>query len=83
MEFFDSHSHYNDEKFDIDREEIINKTKQDGISRWICAGYDIPSSVFALELAQKYEFIYAICGISPNDIENIQTDEEIKEYLKG
>ena len=79
MEFFDSHSHYNDEKFDIDREEIINKTKQDGISRWICAGYDIPSSVFALELAQKYEFIYAICGISPNDVP--EKVEEVKNRI--
>ena len=26
MEFFDSHSHYNDEKFDIDRDEIIKET---------------------------------------------------------
>ena len=87
MEFFDSHSHYNDEKFDIDREEIINKTKQDGISRWICAGYDIPSSAFALNLAQKYEFIYAICGISPNDVpEKIEEIEsrinEIEEIIK-
>ncbi len=36
MEFFDSHSHYNDEKFNIDREEIIEKTKEEGIHRWNC-----------------------------------------------
>ncbi len=36
MEFFDSHSHYNDEKFDEDREEIIEQTKKEGISKWNC-----------------------------------------------
>ena len=68
MEFFDSHSHYNDEKFDLDREEIIKLTKEDGILKFICAGYDIKSSKLAIEIANKYSFIYAICGISPNDV---------------
>ncbi len=36
MEFFDSHSHYNDEKFNDDREQIIKQTKEEGISKWNC-----------------------------------------------
>ena len=81
MEFFDSHSHYNDEKFDLDREEIINKTQEDGITKFICAGYDVKSSKFSIELANKYPFIYAICGISPNDVpkDEIKIDEMINE----
>ena len=68
MEFFDSHSHYNDEKFNEDREQIINDTYNDGITKFVCAGYNIKSSLFSIELSKKYEFIYSICGISPNDI---------------
>lgn len=75
MEFFDSHSHYNDEKFDEDREEIIEQTYNGGITKFVCAGYNIPSSKFSLELAQKYNYIYSIVGISPNDIP--QTEEEL------
>lgn len=75
MEFFDSHSHYNDEKFDGDREQIIEKTYKEGITKFVCAGYNIPSSIMSLELAQKYEYIYSICGISPNDIP--QFEEEL------
>ena len=37
MDFFDSHSHYNDEKFDEDREEIIEQTYND------CLLYTSPS----------------------------------------
>ena len=35
MEFFDSHSHYNDEKFDQDREAIIEETYQAGMQQTI------------------------------------------------
>lgn len=83
MEFFDSHSHYNDEKFDIDREKIIKETKEAGISKWICAGYNIASSKFSVELAKKYPFIYAICGISPNDVpKEINKIEEMVQEIE-
>lgn len=75
MEFFDSHSHYNDEKFDEDREQIIKSTYDEGITKFVCAGYNIPSSIHSLELSKKYEYIYSIIGISPNDIP--QTEEEL------
>lgn len=75
MEFFDSHSHYNDKKFDIDREKIIQETYKEGVTKFVCAGYNIPSSLHSLRLSQKYEFIYSICGISPNDIP--QSEQEL------
>ena len=80
MEFFDSHSHYNDEKFDEDREEIINKTYEDGITKFVCAGYDIESSKKSIEICNKYPFIYSICGVSPNDVP--ESLEEVESYVK-
>lgn len=77
MEFFDSHSHYNDEKFDKDRENIILETYKEGITKWVCAGYDIPSSKLSIEIANKYPYIYSICGISPNDIPEDNTKIDI------
>lgn len=74
MKFFDSHSHYNDEKFDTDREEIIEKTFEDGITKFICAGYDLESSKKSLKIANKYENIYSIVGISPNDVPESEQD---------
>ena len=84
MEFFDSHSHYNDEKFDEDREQILEEIYKAGVTKVIVAGYDINSSKKAVDLSKKYKYIYAICGISPNDIpdnkENI--DNQIDELRK-
>lgn len=75
MKFFDTHAHYNDEKFDEDREQIIQKTYKSGISKFVVAGYNIESSKKAIELSNKYEFMYSICGISPNDVP--QSEEEL------
>lgn len=87
MELFDSHSHLNDEKFNEDREEVIKEIYNSGVTCFITAGYSVESSKKAIEIAQKYDFIYATVGVSPNDIP--QTEEElwksifkIKELLK-
>ena len=71
MEFFDTHSHYNDKKFDQDRENIIKSTFDAGITKFMCIGYDLESSKKAIEIAEKHNNIFATCGISPNDIEKI------------
>ena len=84
MEFFDSHSHYNDEKFNIDRDELIKETYKAGVTKFVCAGYNIKSSLQALEISRKYEFIYSICGISPNDIPQSEKElwKDIEEISK-
>lgn len=81
MNLFDSHSHYNDEKFDIDREEIIKETLSSGVSNFIVAGYSIESSKKAIEIASKYEELYVIVGISPNDLEDIKTEDDINKSV--
>ena len=75
MEFFDAHAHYNDEKFNIDRDVLIQKLYQESnITKIISAGYSLTSSQEGIELANKYPQIYTTCGISPNDIEeNVDT----------
>lgn len=75
MEFFDSHAHYNDEKFAEDREAVIKEIYDDSVTRITCAGYNVETSEFAIELAEKYDFMYATCGISPNDIDDVAIED--------
>lgn len=75
MEFFDSHAHYNDERFEQDRDEILKKIYHENVTKITCAGYNIQSSKFAVELSDKYDFMYATAGISPNDIENTELSD--------
>ena len=79
MEFFDSHAHYNDEKFNIDREELLKAIYESGVTRLINAGYSLNSSKFALEIAKKYNWMYTISGISPNDIPD--AEEKLENQL--
>ena len=72
MNLFDSHSHYNDEKFDNDRDEIIKETLNSGVSNFIVAGYNIEGSKKAVNIADLYDELYATVGISPNDVQEIQ-----------
>ena len=61
MKLFDSHAHYDDDKFNEDRNEVINEIYKSGVTNLISAGYSLESSKKAIELAKKYDFIYATC----------------------
>ena len=78
MELFDNHAHYNDEKFNDDRDEIIKQVYKSGVTRLISAGYSLKSSKQNIELTKKYDFIYTIVGISPNDIPGKVQDEDLE-----
>lgn len=73
MKLLDSHAHYNDEKFDEDRNTLIKEVYNEGITTIINAGYSIESSQKAIKIAENYDFMYATVGVSPNDIENLQS----------
>lgn len=85
MEYFDAHAHYDDEKFDEDRDELIKKIYESGVTKIVSAGYSLEGSKAGLDLAQNYSFIYTTVGISPNDItENWQEDvNEIEDLLRS
>lgn len=69
MEFFDSHAHYNDEKFEQDRDEIIREIYEAHVTQMTCVGYNVKSSEEAFEISSGYDFMYATVGISPNDVD--------------
>ena len=75
MELFDSHAHYNDEKFEEDREEVLKEIYKSGVTKLVNAGYSLESSKTAIEIAKAHDFIYATVGISPNDIENFKNED--------
>ena len=83
MNLFDSHAHYNDEKFSKDREKIIQETFENGVSNFIISGYNFESSKKAIEIANNYENAYSIIGISPNDIQDSNKVNIIEELAKN
>ena len=84
MEYFDTHAHYDDEKFKEDREEVLNKIFNAGVTRCINMGCDIKSSIKAIEISENHEYVYCGVGLHPEEIpqneeEMLKTISQIKE----
>ena len=78
---FDSHAHYTDKAFNDDRENMLGSLRESGICGVINCGADIESSVFSVDLANKYDYIYAACGIHPEEADKVP--ESYIEILKN
>ena len=65
MNIFDTHAHYDDEAFNEDRDELLDALPKNDVKCVINQGIDIKTSKFSIELAEKYDYIYAAVGIQP------------------
>mgnify|MGYP002514303681 CR=1 FL=1 len=77
---FDTHAHYDDEDFDLDRDELLLGMKAAGVSHIVNIGASLESTKRSLELAKKYDFIYAAVGVHPSD--TTELNEETFSWLK-
>lgn len=75
---FDTHAHYDDERFDGIRDELLTELPRHGVSGAVCCGCDIASSREALSLSEKYGYIYAAVGIHPCNADSNQSISEIE-----
>ncbi len=64
---FDTHAHYDDEAFDIDREELLGKLKEQGIEYVVNASASIKSVDEVFSLADRYDFLFGTVGIHPSE----------------
>lgn len=77
---FDTHAHFDDKKFDEDRDALLSSMQENGVGYIVNASYSIDSTKKAIALAEKYDFMYALAGIHPNDRDclNEASFDEIK-----
>lgn len=78
---FETHAHYDDEKFKEDREQLVSSLPEQNIKRVINVGADFAGCVDSVALAEKYDYIYAAIGIHPSNIED--ATEENLAWIKG
>lgn len=77
---FESHAHYDDSRFDPDREDLLSSMQEHGIETIINVGSDLDGVKKTLALAGQYEFVYGAIGIHPSEISDL--DEETYEWLR-
>jgi len=77
--FIDSHAHIQLDRFDSDRSVVIERAKNSQVSIILVVGFDISTSHLAVELAHRYDHIYATVGLHPHDAKRFtpQTLREI------
>ncbi|HID77724.1 MAG TPA: TatD family deoxyribonuclease [Planctomycetaceae bacterium] len=66
MSYIDTHAHLDLPEFDEDRDAVLMRARQAGVEAVICPGIEAESSRAAVELAERYEDVFAAVGIQPN-----------------
>lgn len=77
---FESHAHFDDEKFDNDRDLLIQELLSGRICNIVNVGASIESTKTTIALAEKYEKIYAAAGVHPSDVDGL--NEESFAWMK-
>ena len=67
MPIFDTHAHYDDSRFDADRDALLSALPDAGVGLVLDPGCDIPSSQAAAALSERYSHVYAAAGIHPDE----------------
>ena len=76
---FETHGHYDDEQFDTDRERLLEEFQRQDIRYVMNIGANIVTSKASVELAHRYDFIYAAIGTHPDDAPEL-SDAAIEMY---
>jgi len=63
----DTHCHLNDERLYPKADELVTKAINAGVGKMFVVGYDQPSSLLAIELAERHREVYAIIGVHPTE----------------
>ena len=77
--YFDSHAHLSDRKFDSDREAVIARMQENGVTGMVDVGCDRASSLLAVRMAERYGWCWAAVGTHPDSAPEV-TDALLDEY---
>lgn len=66
---FDSHAHYNDRRFDEDREAVLRSLPAQGVKTVLNCGTTLASSEVCLQMAEQWDYLYTACGVHPHEAE--------------
>lgn len=68
MVLIDTHSHIQEDAFDVDRHEVLTRANEAGVKQIVVVGFTVDSSRRALELAEQDSRLHAVVGIQPNHV---------------
>ncbi len=78
---FDTHAHYDDERYKEDLDEVIKACFEEGVDKIVNASFDIASSKKSIKLSEQYDNIYYTIGFHPETASNV-TKKDMEELEK-
>ena len=84
MEWFDSHCHVDEEQFNEDRDAVLARMREHGITRYAVIGSDMETSRRAVAFARKHEGAVAVGGIHPHEAKFFREEdtEELRTWYR-
>ena len=77
---FETHAHYDDDRFNEDRDELLQRLPEEGVGVVINSGASVESTRDTIRLALEYDHVYAAIGVHPSEIEEL--DEAFLNWMK-
>lgn len=74
---FDTHAHYDDARFDHDREGLLASMPANGVGLILNPGCDLETSRKALSYAERFSHVYAAVGIHPENMEGVDLERDL------
>jgi TatD DNase family protein len=81
MDWIDTHAHLTFDELYADVEQVISRSRMAGVRRWITVGTDPEHNRKAVDLAGRYEDVYAAVGIHPHYAKDV-TEENLAEVRR-
>jgi TatD DNase family protein len=67
----DTHTHLDDPRYDVDRDQVIERARQAGVETFVTIGCDLTTSRSAVALAEQHPYIFASIGVHPHEVKHL------------
>lgn len=71
---FETHAHYDDDQFDIDRDTLLESMPSQGVGIVVNSGASIEGCHASIELANKFDHVYATVGVHPDEVGSLNDE---------
>lgn len=72
---FDTHAHYDDEAFDDDREQLLERMRNRGVEYIVNIGASMQSCKSTIGLVRRFPYVYGALGIHPDEVAELTEDD--------
>ena len=72
---FDTHAHYDDEAFDDDREQLLERMRNRGVEYIVNVGASMASCKSTIGLIRRFPYVYGALGVHPDEVAELTDDD--------